>query len=121
MKQGNLESHTESGIECQAWARNKPHRPKHRPRRYKSQANYCRNPDGDPKGKNLFYFQEKKFFKVLGATLLILTFVLNIVKFRNVLSFRISTKTMILIITKMTTGLLMIPRIRIITKDMAVF
>jgi hypothetical protein len=42
--------HTISGIECQSWDRNKPHRPNHRPRKVKSQKNYCRNPDNDPKG-----------------------------------------------------------------------
>ena len=68
-----------------------------------------------------FIFKRKICFKVLGATLLILTFGLNIVKFRNVLSFRIYTKTMILTITKTTTGLLMILRITIITKVMAGF
>lgn len=42
--------HTITKIECQRWDKNKPHRPKQRPRKHKSQKNYCRNPDNDPKG-----------------------------------------------------------------------
>lgn len=43
-------SRTRKGVECQRWDKNKPHRPKHRPRKPKAAKNYCRNPDNDPDG-----------------------------------------------------------------------
>ena len=48
-KYKGTENKTKSGRTCQRWDENTPHVPNHRPKHDKRH-NFCRNPDGDPRG-----------------------------------------------------------------------
>uniref|UniRef100_A0A8C7EBX7 Plasminogen n=1 Tax=Nothoprocta perdicaria TaxID=30464 RepID=A0A8C7EBX7_NOTPE len=47
------EAKTQTGVQCQKWADNAPHKPNYTPEKYPNaglEENYCRNPDNDAKG-----------------------------------------------------------------------